>query len=132
MGNIVLNIRLTLNQEFFMKQLRIILVSFLFIVQPTYAQTEAEEEFAAVPLPPELPDPMESGRALEPEVTIIRSEKEMVEEYRVNGNLYMVKVTPTIGKPYYLIDNDGDGTLEQRDNDINKNPVVPQWTLFSW
>jgi hypothetical protein len=34
-----------------------------------------------------------------------------VEEYRMNGVLYMVKVTPTVGPPYYLIDTTGDGNL---------------------
>ncbi len=110
-----------------MKKLTLILIGGFFLVQSLFAQTEDEEEFA-----PELPDPMESGQAINPEVTIIHREKEMVEEYRINGNLYMVKITPTVGRPYYLIDNDGDGSLEKRISNAFDNPAVPQWPLFNW
>ena len=35
------------------------------------AQEESASEYADVPAPPDLPDPVESGETLEPEVTII-------------------------------------------------------------
>jgi hypothetical protein len=38
---------------------------------------------------------------LEPQVTIVKKETETREEYRIKGKLYMVKVTPAVGKPYY-------------------------------
>lgn len=109
-------------------------VLFTFLVLPAaFAQTAAnEEEFEAVPAPPELPDPLENGQPIEPEVTIIRREKEVVEEYRINGILYKVKITPAVGKPYYLIDLDGDGRLESRRTGIYDDGLVPQWVLFSW
>lgn len=91
----------------------------------------AETELAPAPEPPEIPEQVQSGETLEPEVTIIQKEQETVEEYRVNGRLYQVKITPTRGLPYYLIDTDGDGELETRANDITKSQV-PQWVLFSW
>ncbi|UNK58958.1 DUF2782 domain-containing protein [Pseudoxanthomonas daejeonensis] len=51
------------------------------------------------------------------------------EEYRVAGQLRMVKITPLRGAPYYLYDRDGDGALDRDDAD-----KVPQtyWKLFSW
>ncbi len=85
-----------------------------------------------VPEPPDLPDPMESGETIEPEVTIVRKEDRVIHEYRVNGRLYMVKVVPTVGKPYYLLDQDGDGRMESRIGDIYNNTIVPQWVLFEW
>ncbi len=91
----------------------------------------AETDLAPAPEPPEIPEQVQSGETLEPEVTLIRKETEVVEEYRVNGRLYQVKITPTQGLPYYLIDTDGDGELETRANDITKSQV-PQWVLFSW
>ena len=91
-----------------------------------------EEEFADAPLPPELPEPLESGETIEPEVYIIRTEQEVIEEYRVNGHLYMVKITPRIGKPYYLIDENGDGQMEGKISDIYNTPRVPQWVLTTW
>ncbi len=91
----------------------------------------AETDLAPAPEPPVLPEQVQSGETLEPEVTIIHKEQETVEEYRINGRLYQVKITPTKGAPYYLIDTDGDGELETRANDITQSQV-PQWVLFSW
>ena len=53
-----------------------------------------------------------------------------VEEYRVGGQLRMVKVTPLRGAPYYLIDSNGDGHL---DSSKGEGPVSPvYWKLFGW
>lgn len=93
----------------------------------------AEPEFADAPEPPDLPDPVQSGEAIEPEVTIIQREDSRIEEYRVNGQLYMVKVMPNVGPSYYLLDRDGDGHLESNLNEIHKaSEIVPQWVLFRW
>jgi len=56
----------------------------------------------------------------------------VLEEYRINGQLYMVKVTPIEGVSYYLLDDDGDGHMETKMNAIHSDPVVPQWVLFRW
>ena len=98
----------------------------------SYAQDNIEEEFAEAPLPPELPDQMQSGQPIEPEVTIVRRDDATIEEYRLNGRMYMAKITPKIGKPYYLVDKDGDGNMEARMSVIYDDFVVPQWVLFSW
>ncbi|HLA75742.1 MAG TPA: DUF2782 domain-containing protein [Gammaproteobacteria bacterium] len=87
---------------------------------------------APVPEPPEIPQAVQSGEALEPDVTIIQREQETVQEYRLNGQLYMIKIIPSSGPPYYLIDNDGNGSLETRGNDIVSESNIPQWVLFSW
>jgi hypothetical protein len=55
-----------------------------------------------------------------------------VEEYRVNNHLYMIKITPTIGAPYYLIDDTGSGDMEYRRDAGGRDNRVPQWVLFSW
>jgi hypothetical protein len=94
--------------------------------------TLAQEEPVPVPEPPELPPTVESGEPLEPDVTIIRRGKETVEEYRIHNRLYMVKVKPSVGPPYYLIDTDGDGNLDVRRSDLERDMRIPQWVLFSW
>lgn len=105
----------------------------LFLLPLAFAQAPDEEEFEDAPMPPELPEPLESGQVIEPEVTIVRTEKEIIEEYRVNGNLYMIKITPAAGPAYYLIDSDGDGQMEGRKMSSIYNPgQVPQWVLFTW
>ena len=47
--------------------------------------------------PAELPPPaMSDEEEIEPEVQIIKREDKTIEEYRINGRLYMVKVTPAV------------------------------------
>lgn len=84
---------------------------------------------------PTVRDPdLEQGRRdneeLEPEVRIIERGEGRVEEYRRGGALYMIKVVPARGFPYYLVDSDGDGQLDTRRNDLDADVIVPRWTLF--
>lgn len=81
--------------------------------------------------PPKLPEPLRSGESIEPEVNIIQKDDRTVEEYRVNGELYMVKVTPLVGYPYYFIDTDGDGSLDSKQFELQSG-IVPNWILFKW
>ncbi len=83
----------------------------------------AQEEAAGVP---------EEEEILAPTVTIVEDGKNVVEEYRLNGQLYMIKVTPKKGKPYYLVDADGDGLLDQRRNDLDPDVMIPSWVLLKW
>lgn len=82
---------------------------------------------------PPPPAPATQADAMpEPEVTIRPSEDGMVEEYRLQGRLYMVKISPKDAPAYYLIDNDGDGELETRHNGPMETRLIPQWILFRW
>lgn len=75
----------------------------------------------------------EPDAPFEPEVTITQRGDDTVEEFRAHGQLYMIKVKPKRGAPYYLVDMDGDGTLESRRGDLGESDVVvPQWILFRW
>lgn len=88
-----------------------------------------------VPEPPDLPLPVESGEVLdpeEPEITIKRRGGKTIQEYRVNGALYMVKIVPDIGPAYYLLDTDGDGNMDVRQSDLERGVKIPQWVLFRW
>jgi hypothetical protein len=69
---------------------------------------------------------------IQPGVTIEEHPNRVTEEYRVNNNLYMIKVTPSVGAPYYLVDDDGSGDMEYRRNSGTLGTRAPQWTLFSW
>jgi hypothetical protein len=80
--------------------------------------------------PPELPE-ADSRNIPEPEVRIIRKKDTVIEEYRVNGRLRFVKITPTVGKAYYMVDTNGDGILETRENDLD-NPPINRWILLEW
>ncbi len=103
--------------------------SALVLTVSTRAQeNQPLEPLLAPPPPPQVQD----AEALEPDVTIIHGKKETVTEYRLNGHLYMIKVTPKKGYSYYLVDGDGDGNLETRHNELAPEFLVPNWVLFSW
>jgi hypothetical protein len=102
------------------------------VAEPEPLAQEATEELSPDPAPPDLPDRLEDGQPIEPEVTIVRKGDAVVEEYRANGRMFMVKVTPKVGLPYYLLDRDGDGRMESRMSEINDEFAVPQWVIFSW
>jgi hypothetical protein len=80
------------------------------------------------PLPEIQPPPGVVDPDLEPQVTISRKGRDRSEEYRIKGRLYMIKVTPAHGKPYYLIDHRGDGQLRRYD-DLSPNFLVPLWLI---
>ena len=50
-----------------------------------------------VPLPPDIPPPVEDGEPMDQDVRIYREDKKTIYEYRVNGELYFIKVVPEIG-----------------------------------
>jgi hypothetical protein len=64
----------------------------------------------------------------EPQITIIKKKGETIEEYRINGQLYMMKVTPANGVPYYMHKEDQNGGWLM---DGPTQPVsIPKWTIF--
>ena len=67
-----------------------------------------------------------------PAITLREHENRIVEEYRVNNNLYMIKITPSIGAPYYLVDEDGSGDMAWNRGASQFEQSVPQWALISW
>ena len=102
-------------------------IALLGIALPLAAQPKLE------PLP-ELPPPPPSlapDSALEPQVTITTRGEDKVEEYRINGRLYAVKITPPHGVPYFLLDVTGDGTMIRRDA-LDSGLRVPQWVIRSF
>jgi hypothetical protein len=68
----------------------------------------------------------------EPTVTIKRRHNHIAEEFRVNNNLYMIKITPNVGPSYFLVDPDGDGAMGWRRDVPGMDITPPQWALLSW
>jgi Protein of unknown function (DUF2782) len=68
----------------------------------------------------------------EPDVTIIQRGQERVEEFRINNRVYMIKITPAKGYPYYLVDTNGDGNFDTRRTGLDSKVVIPQWVLLHW
>jgi len=62
------------------------------------------------------------------EATRTEANGDTVSEYRVQGQLRLVRVQPARGPVYYLIDSNGDGRL-----DANKGEVSPvYYRLYGW
>ncbi|GHT90330.1 hypothetical protein AGMMS49545_03530 [Betaproteobacteria bacterium] len=91
-------------------------------ITPALAQTPAD-----IPPPPNNLQTFNEDLE-EPQVTIRKEENSTVEEFRLGGKLYMVKVTPEIGAPYYLVDNDGDGHFETH-SPADSGVKVPMWVI---
>lgn len=95
--------------------------------------------FAGQPLPPDLqplqPPPSFDVNAqdtdLEPQVTITKHAEQTVEEYRAGGKLYMIKITPKVGKPYYLVDDRGDGKFVRQDS-LDSGFRPPRWIIHQF
>jgi hypothetical protein len=98
------------------------------------AQTALAEKQADIPPPPPGASDQRGEEEIEPEVVIIQREDKTIEEYRVNGQLYMIKVIPKNAPPYFLLDNDGDGNMESRLGASSLEPdiMIPRWVLFRW
>lgn len=63
------------------------------------------------------------------DVTIIEGEDRTVYEYRQNGELRMIRIVPSTGRPYYLVPTDstaGYGNLEKADT------LIPKWILVEF
>ena len=101
----------------------LLLTPYMALAATAPANAEPLEE---VQPPPKIVD----GEALEgePQITIRKKGAETIQEYRINGELYMMKVTPAHGVPYYLHKEDQDGGW------VNTGPnpplSIPKWVIF--
>lgn len=122
-----------------------------------FAQTT--EQFNDAPLPPPMPatvtqpamvtnsqnstttardtgenaaEDEDSEDTLTPQVTIVETDTGVIQEYRINGKLRMIKIIPQWGLSYFLIDRDGDGILETTQTELDSASMLNQWILFSW
>jgi hypothetical protein len=64
----------------------------------------------------------------EPQVTITKQGEQTIEEFRANGKLYMIKITPKHGVPYYMVDDRGDGKFSRQEG-LDSGFRVPQWII---
>ena len=66
----------------------------------------------------------------EPDVTIRQEGDKTIEEYRLNGFLYAIKITPSKGAPYFLVAVDDDGNFTRADSPNGMR--IPSWKIFEW
>jgi len=93
---------------------------------PTVGE-DTGEPTATAPTPPVIT----KDQANQADITSRQRGDETWEEYRRHGKLYMIRVTPAHGHPYYLIDDNGDGQFH-RHNLLHNAVQPPMWILKQW
>jgi hypothetical protein len=83
------------------------------------------EPLPEAPPPPPIPGPNE------PSVRIPVQQGDKVEEMRDGGRVVAIKVTPPGGKPYYLIDQAGNGNWVRQES-LGPGLSVPMWQIHKF
>jgi hypothetical protein len=125
-----------MNARFLIRRFATTLLATLLVAVafPAAAQSGARPRPpGTTPLEEPPPPPLVAADpSFEPQVTIRTEGEQTIQEYRVNGKLYMQRVTPKNGKPYILMDHKGDGTFMRQDNPLDTGVRVPQWVLLEF
>ncbi len=104
-----------------------------FALPANATDKEADRRLSEPPAPaknyqrPAASTPAVDEAIPEPEVTITTKGEDRHEEYRAAGRLYMVKVIPKKGRPYYLVDREGRGEFVH--SDLMPNTSPPMWVI---
>ncbi|MCL2076717.1 MAG: DUF2782 domain-containing protein [Betaproteobacteria bacterium] len=103
-------------------------IACLVLALPLFAKGQEPADATPLEVPPPPTDIRPFDDSIEePEVTIRRDERGVVEEYRVGGQLYMLKIIPDVGEPYFLIDRGGKGHFEA--HNPGRDISVPMWLI---
>ncbi len=109
--------------------MRRFLLPFAFVATAAFAQAGKPADLQPLPaVPPPPPEIVPFDAALEPQVTIRKRDGDTIEEYRMEGRVYMLKVTPPHGVPYYLVDTQGDGNFSRMET-LDDRTRVPMWII---
>jgi hypothetical protein len=108
---------------------RLILITWIALIAslatPAAAQPPQSEASTA-----DEPGGFDAGGA---DIRIITEGDKTIEEYSLNGRVYMVKIQQKGFPPYYLIDRNGDGRMDEQVSEL-MGPATPppNWVLFRW
>ncbi len=113
------------------------LLIFTFLLFPFIAVAQNTEQPEAAPPASrshenvaDEPEGFDPGGA---EINIITEGDKTIEEYSLNGKVYMVKIHQKGFAPYYLIDRDGDGRMDEQVSELmGPGTPPPNWVLFRW
>ncbi|MCU0973799.1 MAG: DUF2782 domain-containing protein [Burkholderiales bacterium] len=107
---------------------RLLTLLLLLFVVTGHAQDDRPPDLEPLPEPPAPPPGVADEEVGEPEVTIQQRGEDTYEEYRLNGQLYMIRVTPRNGVPYYLVDPAGTGNFARQDG-LGADIRPPMWVI---
>jgi len=92
-----------------------------------FAGQPVPDNLEALP-PPAFNPGADAALEDEPAVTITKQTEQTIEEFRSGGRLFMIKVTPKVGPPYYLIDDRGDGKFSRQES-LDSGFRPPRWKI---
>jgi hypothetical protein len=99
--------------------------------EPVTSPAPASEPSEQVSIPEKIPSPDADDNA--PTVSIRTGDNgDLIEEYRHNGRVTMVRITPLRGPTYALMDTNGDGRLDEVDGESNGGIAPVYWTIYQW
>lgn len=93
-----------------------------------FAQKSVPDNLEPLPPPPAFDAAADAAPNDEPQVTITKQTEQTVEEYRMGGKLYMIKITPKVGPAYYLVDDKGDGKFVRQES-LDSGIRPPRWVI---
>ena len=98
-----------------------------------FAQTKEHPKPKDLQVIEEVPPPPKVQYAPTPEAKVTTTQKgaDTVEEYRINGKLYKMRITPAKGPAYFLVDPKGDGNFIRADGPDSKI-ATPTWVIKEW
>ncbi|CAM3488409.1 DUF2782 domain-containing protein [Parendozoicomonas haliclonae] len=91
----------------------------------TQKNSAATETTNAPEVSPETLQSLPAGT----DIIIRPGEDRTIHEYRVNGQLYSIKVVPKVGPPYYLVAVDTAGNFMRSDR---PQMLIPSWKVLEW
>ncbi len=108
--------------------------SIILVLSVSFASSAAEQKSTSSKTKPvQKPPKVQKGNIARSDITISVSKDSLIKEYRIEGLLRAIKVTPQNGAPaYYLVDREGTGEFIRLGPDMGPELQVPQWILFEW
>jgi hypothetical protein len=81
-------------------------------------------------LPPE--ESRELPTPVRPSINVQEHDNHIAEEYSVGDQVYMVKITPKHGAPYYIADPKGTGQYAWQRDAAGMDVRPPEWAVLKW
>ena len=108
----------------------LLLFPFLASAQDVQAPADVAPAIQSAPNDSAEPSGFDPGGV---EINIITEGDKTIEEYSLNGRVYMAKIQKKGFAPYYLIDRDGDGRMDEQVSELMAHTISPpNWVLFRW
>jgi len=112
----------------------LVCLALLFPLLATAQELQAPENAAPASQPDtNISDEPEGFDPTGVEINIITEGEKTIEEYSLNGRVYMVRIQQKGFPAYYLVDRDGDGRMDEQVSELMAPSInPPNWVLIRW